>query len=87
MLKADAIGGMAWAPDPMKSVAPVAATEQKIDRMVLSDRNEGTKSAGILSENGGEASPSVTDSSDVANRSGDLRGRRAGAWIASTAQG
>ena len=44
----------------MKSIAPDAATVQKIDRIVLSDRNEGTKSAGILSENGGETSPSVT---------------------------
>jgi hypothetical protein len=31
---------MAWAPGPMKSIAPAAATEQKIDRIVLSDRNE-----------------------------------------------
>ena len=60
MLRADAIGGMARAPDPMKSIAPAAATEQKIDRIVLSDRNVRMKSAGILSENGGEASPGVT---------------------------
>jgi len=33
---ADAIGGMACAPDPMKSIAPAAATEHKIDRIVLS---------------------------------------------------
>jgi hypothetical protein len=39
-LGADAIGGVAWAPDPMKSIAPDAATVQKIDRIVLSDRNE-----------------------------------------------
>jgi hypothetical protein len=28
---------MAWTPDPMKSIAPAAATEQKIDRIVLSN--------------------------------------------------
>jgi hypothetical protein len=78
---------MAWAPDPMKSIAPAAATEQKIDRIVLSDRNVSTKSAGILSENGGEASPGVTLLASVDGIKIRVYPGTSGAFCARTAAG
>ena len=78
---------MAWAPDPMKSIAPAAATEQKIDRIVLSGRNVRTKSAGILSENGGEASPGVTLLASVDGIKMRVYSGTSGAFCARTAAG
>jgi hypothetical protein len=71
----------------MKSIAPAAATEQKIDCIVLSDRNVRTKSAGILSENGGEASPGVTDLASVDGIKMYVYPNTSGAFCARTAAG